>query len=53
MGLLFVVSVTFGVILLLMIVFVIVKRKYLWNQYLKWRYHRIHNTEHISEDTEL
>jgi hypothetical protein len=55
MGLLFVVSVTFGVILLLIgiIVFVVVKRKSLWNQYLKWRYHGISNTEHISEDTEL
>jgi hypothetical protein len=57
MGLLFVVSVTFGVILPLaligIIVFVVVKRKSLWNQYLKWRYHGIPNTEHISEDTEL
>jgi hypothetical protein len=50
-----IIGITFGVILLLIgiIVFVVVKRKSLWNQYLKWRYHGISNTEHISEDTEL
>jgi hypothetical protein len=48
-----IIGITFGVILLLIIVLMVVKRKFLWNQYLKWRYHRIHNTEHISEDTEL
>jgi hypothetical protein len=55
MGLLFVVSVTFAVSLPLIgiIVFVVVKRKSLRNQYLKWRYHEIPNTEHISENTEL
>jgi hypothetical protein len=41
-----IIGITFGVILLLIgiIVFVVVKRKFLWNQYLKWRYHGIPNT---------